>query len=260
MAESHPIEEKKLVRVVIGVPNEGLTIPPAYDNHMEFHQHLGRLEINSQKPDYPGPRFGFGLFTAGRLLTAAAREALAEAALGANANYILMYDDDMIIPPDLFERLYRHDVDVVGALAFTRNPPHYPVIFKQEKGWDPVHQTDYFLNQHVRHYPKNALVKCDAIGFGAVLIKMDVIRKMRKPYFMSTTGSGEDIFFCYSAAQQANAKVYMDTSTILGHLGAPILIDEAYAENYWKTVEKKDVQKDHAQIDAVVEFERMLAV
>ena len=252
MDENNKVEEKKkLVRVVIGVPNEGHTVPPAYDNHMEFHQHLGRLEINSKAADYPGPQFGFGLFTAGRLLTCAAREALAAAALGSNADYILMYDDDMIIPQDLFERLYRHDVDIVGALAFTRNPPHYPVIFKQEKGYDHVHNTDYFINHHVRNYPKNALVRCDAVGFGAVLIKMEVIRAMRKPYFMSTTGSGEDIFFCYKAAQETGAKVYMDTSVILGHLGAQICIDEAYAEEYWKNHEKKDVAKECTQIEGV---------
>lgn len=254
MAETDSVKdsvEKKIVKVVVGVPNEGHTIPPAYDNHMEFHQHLGRLEMNSKARDYPGPQFGFGLFTAGRLLTPAAREALASAALAANADYILMYDDDMIIPQDLFERLYRHDVDIVGALAFTRNPPHYPVIFKQEKGYDYVHKTDYFINQHVRNYPKNSLVRCDAVGFGAVLIKMDVIRKMRKPYFMSTCGSGEDILFCYKAAQEVGAKVYMDTSVILGHLGAPIVIDEVYAEEYWAKVEKKDVQKECTQIEGV---------
>lgn len=253
MVENNSLEQngkKQIVRVIIAIPNEGFTVPPAYDNHMLFHQHLGKLEERSKHtPD--GPQFQFGLFTAGRLLTPVAREALADNALQANADYILMHDDDMLIPADLFERLYRHNVDIVGALAFTRNPPHYPVIFRQKKGWDPVAQSDYFINHHVRHYPKDSLVKCDAIGFGAVLIKMDVLRKMKKPYFMSTCGTGEDVLFCYKAYEQAGAKVYMDTSTKLCHLGSQIVIDEPYAERYWKETENIDVEKKYTKVDGV---------
>ena len=50
------------------------------------------------------------------------------------ADYILFIDDDMICPPDLFERLYKHQKDIVAALAFTRYPPHKPVIYKLTKG------------------------------------------------------------------------------------------------------------------------------
>jgi len=107
-------------------------------------------------------------------------------------------------------------------------------------------KNDYFINHYVRRYPENKIVRCDAVGFGAVLIKMDVIRRMKKPYFMSTCGTGEDVFFCYKAHREAGAKVYMDTSVKLTHLGAATLIDENYAKYFWKSSEGRDIEKEYS--------------
>ena len=248
MAEDHPIE-RKTVKVVIAVPNEGSTHYMAYDNRMLMMLHLGALQERSKREPVTkdGAILEFYHFTAGRLLTPAAREALADHALQAGMDYMLMIDDDMIVPLGMFEMLYDHNVDIVAPLAFTRNAPHYAVIYQCESGWDPVAKTDYFVNHYARNYPENQLVRCDAVGFGSALIKMDVIRRMKKPYFMSTCGTGEDILFCYNAQKQAAAKVYMDTACKLGHIGAPQVIDEAYAKWWWKTYEKKDVKREYTK-------------
>ena len=245
MAEDHPVE-RKVVKVVIAVPNEGVTHYMAYENRMQLLLHLGILQERSKHEPVTedGAIFEFHHFTAGRLLTPAARECLADQALVDGMDYMLMIDDDMITPIGLFEMLYRHQVDVVAPLAFTRNPPHFAVIYQCDEGFDPVTKNDWFNNHYVRNYPENQLVRCDAVGFGSALIKMDVVRKMRKPYFMSTCGTGEDVLFCYHAQKQANAKIYMDTSTKLGHIGAPVVIDEEYAKRFWLTKEKKDVKRE----------------
>ena len=246
MDTDHPVTERKTVKVVIAIPNEGSTHYMAYDNRMLLMIHLGQLAERSKHEPVTkdGAIFEFYHFTAGRLLTPAARECLADHALDAGMDLMLMIDDDMTTPMDMFERLYDHDVDIVAPLAFTRNAPHYAVIYECEAGHDPVTRNDYFINHYARNYPENQLVRCDAVGFGAVLIKMDVIRRMSKPYFMSTCGTGEDILFCYNAQQKAGAKVFMDTSVKLGHIGAPILVDEAYAKNHWLTKENKDIKKE----------------
>lgn len=246
MAENNPV--RKTVKVVVAIPNEGHTLPEAYDNRMLMMIHLGILQERSKHEPVTkdGAIFEFSHFTAGRLLTPAAREALADHALNGNMDYIWMIDDDMICPLDMFERLYDHNVDIVAPLAFTRNSPHLPVIYRCEKGWDPVAKTDYFINHYARNYPENELVQCDAVGFGSVLIKMDVLRRMKKPYFMSTCGTGEDILFCYNA-QKVGAKVYMDTSVKLGHISYPLIVDEAYAKYFWEKKEKRDVKKEYSQ-------------
>lgn len=250
MAENNQVE-RKVVKVVVAIPNEGITDWMAYDNHSLFMMHLGILQERSKHEPVTldGSIFEFYHFTAGRLLTPAAREALTDHALSSGMDYMLMIDDDMLVPMDMFERLYNNNVDVVAPLAFTRNDPHYAVIYAVEEGIDPVTKNDYFINHYARNYPENQLVRCDAVGFGAALIKMDVIRRMKKPYFMSTCGTGEDILFCIHAKQQAGAKIYMDTSVKLSHLGAPIVIDEPYAKSYWKNVEKKDVKREFSEIN-----------
>lgn len=243
------MSERKTQKIVIAIPNEGHTLPEAYDNRMKWAIHMGSLAHQSKTE--PVTKDGAILelyhFTAGRLLTPAAREALTDHALASGMDWMLMIDDDMIIPMDLFEKLYDHQVDIVAPIAFTRNAPHMAVIYKCESGWDPVTKNDYFINHFVRNYPEETLVKCDAVGFGAVLIDMNVIRRMKKPYFMSTCGTGEDILFCYNAQKQAGAKVYMDTSVKLGHLSYPLIVDEAYAKYFWKNEEKKDVKREHSE-------------
>lgn len=240
--ENHP------VRVVIGVPNEGMTQCEAYDNRMIWMHHLGILESESKRTPVeiiPGRKdsFEFFHFTAGRLITPMAREALVKNALQGGYDYILMVDDDMLCPIDMLEKLYRHDVDIVAPLAFTRNEPHLPVIYQCKKGWDPVTQKDYFMNFSVRRYPKNKLVRCDAVGFGAVLIKMSVFNGMSEPYFFSTCGTGEDVLFCYRAFEQTGAKTFVDTSVKLGHLARPNVITEEYAEWFWREQSKENLEK-----------------
>lgn len=248
MAEDNQVE-RKIVKVAISIPNEGHTLPEAYDNRMMMMIHLGMLQERSKREPVTkdGVIFEFFHSTVGRMLTPAAREALTDQALGAEMDYMLMIDDDMICPTNMFEALYENHVDVVAPLAFTRNAPHYAVIYQCETGFDPVSKQDWFKNHFARNYPENELVHCDAVGFGAALIKMDVIRRMRKPYFMSTCGTGEDILFCYNAKQQAGARIYMDTRVKLGHIGSPRIIDEDYAKYYWEHVEKKDIKREYTR-------------
>ena len=41
---------------------------------------------------------------------------------------------------------------------------------------------------------------------------------------MCSSGTGEDVWFCYRARKEAGAKVFMDTTFELGHIGAPVII------------------------------------
>lgn len=225
----------KIINVLVAVPNEGHTEPKAYDNRMENMFRLGSLQIVSAYGikefegstfNYPdGIRFKFHQATIGKVFTALARERLGELALDINADFLYMIDDDMLAPADIFERLYRHNVDIVAALAFTRYAPHKPVIYTLKSGYDPVQRKEYYCNYPVLNYPRNTLVQCDAVGFGAVLIKTRVLKEIKKPWFMTTSGAGEDIHFCHQAIK-AGFKVYMDTSTKLGHMTDPIEITE----------------------------------
>ncbi len=232
--------ERKKVRVLFGIPDEGHTLCESYDNRLEMAIHLGTLQALSyvginryDSIEYKipnGTEYQFSLGIVGQVFPALARERLADYAVEGEFDYLFMIDDDMLAPRDLFERLIAHNVDIVAALAFTRSAPHKPVLYNLEEGFDPIVKQKYFANLPVIHYPKDQLVECDAVGFGAVLIKCSVLRAMKKPWFMSTTGAGEDIYFCHKA-RKAGFRVFMDTSIKLGHLGYPKVITEETYES-----------------------------
>lgn len=217
------------IKICIAIPNEGMTVPPAYINRLLFAHHVGKIVGEN-----PG-KYEIFYGNTGRLLTPLARERLIEFAMEKNCDYMLMIDDDMIVPHDmlfrLLETMEEHKADVVAPLAFMRNPPHFPVIYRIKEGYDHVAKKDYFLREFVKNYPKDSVVECEAVGFGSALIRMSMVARMRKPYFMSTTSYGEDIWFCRCAGKEANAKIMVDTRIKLGHLGQhPVITEEVYEE------------------------------
>lgn len=244
---------KKIVKVLIGLPKAGDTDPEAYDNRLEMVFHLGALQTLSHlgEKSYEGVEYDipdnteyqFSLSTIGDVFIAYAREQLATIATDNGFDYLFMIDDDMLVPKDLFERLIRHKVDIVAPLAFTRSFPHKPVIYNVEVGYDAEEKKDYYRNYSVARYPKDKLVQCDAVGFGAVLIDTKCFKGMAKPWMMSTSGAGEDIHFCHGAGE-AGFNVYMDTSTKLAHLGNRKKITEETYEGESNITEERREKGD----------------
>lgn len=220
------------IKVVIGIPTAGYTQPEAL--HSIWYQafHLGKLQAEN-------PRFEFFFCPRGRMYVAMNREVIMEKAIEMGADYVFMVDDDMLFKADIFETLLKHDVDLCAALAFTRNHPHLPVMYQSSEGYDPIEHRDYYRLDWIRNYPKNKLVEVDAVGFGCVLINTKIVRKMERPYFMSSTGTGEDITFCVNF-KKAGGRIFTDTSCVIGHLGNPPLIDD---ESYDKTNDPKQREK-----------------
>lgn len=221
---------EKVFKVIVGIPLMGGTPAQSYHDRMLMFKYLGHKE----EDDYHNkvnPRYSFSLNVTGDILIQYAREQFAKAVLDNDADYLFMIDDDMLAPPDLFFRLAANDKDICAALAFTRNPDHKPVIYDVIEGYDPIAKKDYYVNKFSMNYPRDTLVECDAVGFGAVLIKRKVIEAMPEPRFMGLSGCGEDITFCHKT-KKLGFEVWMDTRVKLGHLGAPTIITEDYADQW----------------------------
>jgi len=229
--------DKDKVKVLVGIPRGGFSLTEAIDNQIDMSFYLGKLEDRSNYKFYPA--------TIGRLFVPKAREEFARYALEMGCDYLMMIDDDMICPVDLFEKLVRHNVDIVAPLAFQRRKPYYPVVYRTKTGWDAARKEKYFANEIIKNYPKDTLLECDAVGFGAVLIKRWVLEAMAPPRFMSTSPTGEDILFCYNAKEQTGAKVYVDTSTKIGHLGAAEVITEEHFETANHTDKMRECYGDY---------------
>lgn len=227
---------QRTVKVAICIPNESFILCEAYDNHLVHAMRVGKWVTESKGKD---TEYEVYWYTTGRLLTQAAREKFIRVAHAEGMDYVVMYDNDMVLPPDFAERMVtvmeeHPEIDVLGALAFMRTPPHYAVLYNVVEGYDEVRHQDYYINTQVKRYPKDSLVECDAVGFGGVAIRMDFVRsKLRDPYFMSTTPTGEDIWFCVKV-KEAGGRVFMDTRIKLGHIMNPGIIDEDGFEKWVK--------------------------
>lgn len=231
-------KEIQLKKVAICVPNEAYIQPESYDNHLVHAMRTGAwvAKMRYEKRD---PSYEIHWYTTGRLLTQAAREKFLRLAVTEGMDYVIMYDSDMVLPPDFSRQMVtvmeeHPEIDVLGALAFMRTPPHYPVIYNLIEGYDQKRHSEYFINQNVKRYPKDTLVECDAVGFGGVIINMEFVRKkLIDPYFMSTTPTGEDLWFCFKV-KEAGGRVFMDTRIKLGHIKNPEIIDEEGFEEWVK--------------------------
>jgi hypothetical protein len=219
-------------KVLIGIPLKGHTPPKAYHDRMVMFQHMGGREAEDFYAKR-NPRFVFGLGAVGEILVPFAREILAEAALRHGCEYLFMVDDDMLAPMDLFYKLQENGKDICAALAFTRNPDHKAVCYETKEGFDASSRTRYGFTKFVQNYPRNQLFECDAVGFGAVLIRTEVFRKTPQPWFFGMERTGEDVTLCVKA-KKAGFGVWMDSRIKLGHLGEPTIITEEYSDAWQK--------------------------
>jgi len=137
--------------------------------------------------------------------------------------HILWLDDDHTFNPDLLCYLARHgDKDVVSALYYGRSKP-LPVAYVKDKSPDKY-----------KHYPliwpPVGLCEVDAVGFGACLMRYDVLERVPEPWF-KFIDCGEDIYFCVHAKENG-VKVWLDASYQLGHIGDPHIIGHADYKQY----------------------------
>lgn len=154
---------------------------------------------------------------------------------GKDTDYFLFLDSDMVPPPHLIENLMENKKDIVSALAFQRSYPHEPITFRL---WKPG---DYY-----RTPPTGELVDVDATGMACCLIKTEVFKNIKDPWFDFSPYKGgdpniefygEDISFCRKA-KKAGYKIYVDTSIEVGHI-----IDRIITGNDWRPPKVRDFKE-----------------
>ena len=217
----------KRPKVLIGVAGFLGVVPQCQENFFGFAYRCGR--------DHP--EYDFLLKIIIKKEQFRARNNLVDLALVNDCDYLLMLDDDMDIPPDLFGKLSRHDKDVTGALYYQRGGAYHPVIMKQVskkvrlKGIDFIHHFDAMIT-------KPGLYELDGIiGGGCMLFKTDVFRKLQQPYFWIDGIVGTDVHIC-NQLREAGVKIHVDTSIELGHLGEPPLITSRNIPTYNQEIGK----------------------
>lgn len=149
---------------------------------------------------------------------AAARNAIVEAALQYEADYILFIGDDNLPPANLFELLHRHKENLVTGVYWSKGYPSQPYL------WDGLlkgHYTDWKLGEYFQ---------VDFAGCDALLAHTDVFKAMAPPWFTrdATFEPGQPVssimtedFPFYTKARAAGFKLFCDTEAQVGHQDRP---------------------------------------
>ena len=170
-----------------------------------------------------------------------ARNLLAEKAKGV-ADYIFFIDDDVLPPMNTITKLLTHDKDIVCGLYFSRQEPHFPQIFLKNK-----ENADRY--DCVEDYKKDSLLEIDACGAGCMLIKAEVFKKLKLPYFQyipkgeNNPRKGEDFYFCEKAKEEGY-NIFCDTSIICKHIGKKYVVAEHWDISVQMLKEMKEKMGD----------------
>lgn len=207
-----------------------LTPCGAYENSVKFTKSVANMVAYSWMN-------GLRVFQMGiteRMVVDWARNELARTAkdkinefTGEKFTHLLWLDDDHVFEADLACVLARHDVDMVSALYYARVGKTLPVVFVKDES----------AEDEYKHFPlveaPNCLFECDAVGFGALLMRRDVLDRVPQPWFTIDYRAGEDIAFCVSAKKNG-IKIYCDGQYKLGHIAVPRVIGH---QDYLRYVE-----------------------
>jgi hypothetical protein len=132
--------------------------------------------------------------------------------------YILTIEEDNLPPSDGLLKLYESmdEYDVVGGLYWGKGEGGFPMIFG-----DPNIPGDFKPQIPVA----GTVQPANALGMGFNLFKLDMFRKIPRPWFETVEGKDDngqdraatqDMYF-YKKAKEQGFKVACDSSVLVGH-------------------------------------------
>lgn len=151
------------------------------------------------------------------------RNAIVDSVVRDDTTHIMFLDADHTFPEDAILKLLKHDKDIVGGNYNTRLDP-----FSGKQGFGPVTKMmveGEIVSMASDDFPTE-LFKCYATATGFMMIKTEIFKKLKKPYFDARIDSSgrhftEDIDFCMKA-NDAGIEVWCDPTIQIGHIGSTV--------------------------------------
>lgn len=196
----------------------GIGVPSGDHVHADFSMALAAMTY------FGRPNTGFALISGKSSIVTTSRNMIVNEALKATdkegnpLQWLLFLDSDMTFPADTLRRLMAHDKDIVGAIYCRRAGNHEPHGIPMDKAVYGKRLT-------------TGLIEMEKMPTGVLLIKLDVFRRMARPFFRifyqdadeqypEGLTFGED----YNFSDQARALGYqlwcdVELSHQVGHIG-----------------------------------------
>jgi hypothetical protein len=222
---------EKRTKIIVGTNSLTDIQYPAYTNHCQFWFRLGR--------SYPTIDFIFS--NPARMSIDRMRNMTAKVAIEVNADYILFLDDDVIVPPNNgLKYLLECDAEVAAGRVCVRGYPfNYMAFERRDEDTDGLYIMDKL--------PEHGILDVGAVGFSFVLLKVEPLRRMTEPWFITGVNCTEDIYYCDKLHKlDKSYKVKINCDCNCGHILWPEVICEdnriAYSE-YFKTINPQAAQQ-----------------
>jgi len=156
------------------------------------------------------------------------RNQLVEVALMHEQTHLLFLDTDMGFGRDMIVRMIEdlednedQGIEAITGLYFHKVEPYLPHIYAT---WEKKGQSFGVSGA----FPINSLFKVAGAGFGCLMIKAEVFKRTKEPWFLmggelyGKKGLGEDLYFC----RKSNVKMLCDTRLQCEHYHSiPITMD-----------------------------------
>jgi len=130
-----------------------------------------------------------------------------------NYDYLFSVDSDIVFKPDTLKKMLSYDKPMVSGLYIQRIPGQH-ILELYSGGRNISYDT-------IRG---KGLIEVDGCGFGCVLVKSEVIKKIGYPQFVYKSAIdhkntlSEDNYFCMKAKENG-FKIFADTSILCEHIG-----------------------------------------
>jgi hypothetical protein len=236
--------QEKKQKIVIGINSLVATRHQAYSNHIQYFFRLGR--------NYPN--IDFILFNPDRMSIDRMRNTAADLALECEADWLLFIDDDVLVPFDSLKRLLAVDADICAADVCIRGYPFDHMLFQynSDRGLVPMPSLP----------AEKGVIDCGAVGFSYCLIKVSLLKRMHKPYFITGATNTEDIYFCLKAVKEVpEVTIKADTDIECHHLLWDECISshnkQAYKE-YYEKMNPSLLKKAESSGDRGTEYAEMV--
>lgn len=198
-------------KIVLGIPHTG-TLP--------VDTVMGLLRIQS--------KYAINIQLMKSSILYISRDNLVEAAIRAQADYIMFLDSDQIIYEDTIDRLAKYldnGEDIVTALIFRKDPPYQPCIFCEQIELENKQISLKYYDVENEDLTKPFYV--ESCGLGCAMIKLDIFKNIKQPWFLPRPYTGEDISFMWEARQKGY-KILCDPTIEVGHIGQKNYTREDY--------------------------------
>lgn len=163
---------------------------------------------------------------------AKARNAIAQLSIERKADYVLMVDNDMVLPRDALQNLLSAEKDVVFGYCAHRGPNNLydgrtticRLYDEKGKAYFDYTKESMYTGQEMRQFREDGkyIIQIHGGGTACALIKTSVFNKLKFPYFRwveydVTRELSEDLFFC-EQCKVAKVPIYVDSRVECGHI------------------------------------------